>query len=255
MSDGSLILHRGAREVTLDELGDVPAPPATRTWFPISHARVLSTVVDTLDAGGFGIAKQSLALSADNARFFGVLRLCATVAEGVGLSVGIRNSIDRSLPLGFCAGQTVFCCDNLAFRSELLVTRKHTAFGGQRFAEAIAKAVGTLVAFQTAEGTRIAAMRSAEINETSAESLILRAYDQGIVSHLALPKVISEWRQPSHEEFQPRTTWSLLNAFTSALQERSRSNPQAYALQSMRLYALLSPERVIDGTATSAIAV
>lgn len=257
MADGTLILHRGAREVTLEELGDVPAPPATKTWYPVSHSRVLSTVVDTLDAGGFSVQKQRLGLSADNARFFGVLDLAAHVAEGVLLSVGIRNSVDKTFPLGFCAGSRVLTCDNGAFHSELLVTRKHTVFGGERFAEAIAKAVGTLASFQKAEGSRIAAMRAQEICETQAESLILRAYDRDIVSHLALPKVISEWREPSHEDFRPRTVWSLFNAFTSALQERARSNPQAYALQSMKLYALLNPtERDHHGaTNTPTIAV
>lgn len=42
------------------------------------------------------------------------------------------------------AAALVFVCYNLAFRSELLVRRKHTRFGHTRFVEAIAQAVGTL---------------------------------------------------------------------------------------------------------------
>jgi hypothetical protein len=29
--------------------------------------------------------------------------------------------------------------------------------------------------------------------------------------------VLKEWRQPSHAEFEPRTAWSLFNAFTETL--------------------------------------
>jgi hypothetical protein len=29
-----------------------------------------------------------------------------------------------------------------------------------------------------------------------------------------LPKVIEAWEEPQHEEFAPRTAWSLFNAFT-----------------------------------------
>jgi hypothetical protein len=29
-----------------------------------------------------------------------------------------------------------------------------------------------------------------------------------------LPKVIEAWEEPKHEEFAPRTAWSLFNAFT-----------------------------------------
>lgn len=83
-----LVLHRGAREVSIEELGDVPAPAPTATWFPISHAAVLHGVTETLDAAGFGVERQTLALSQDNAKFFGVLRLKAMVADGVFLAAG-----------------------------------------------------------------------------------------------------------------------------------------------------------------------
>ena len=29
-----------------------------------------------------------------------------------------------------------------------------------------------------------------------------------------LPKVIEAWEEPKHEEFAPRTAWSLFNTFT-----------------------------------------
>lgn len=35
-----------------------------------------------------------------------------------------------------------------------------------------------------------------------------------IVSASRLPKVIEAWGEPKHEEFRPRTAWSLFNAFT-----------------------------------------
>jgi hypothetical protein len=44
-------------------------------------------------------------------------------------------------------------------------------------------------------------------------------------------------------EFRPRTAWALLNAFTGTMKERGGSQPQSYATQTMRLHALLDPER------------
>ena len=35
-------------------------------------------------------------------------------------------------------------------------------------------------------------------------------------------QVLREWHTPRHEEFQPRTAWSLFNAFTEA---RKQVNP------------------------------
>jgi hypothetical protein len=47
----------------------------------------------------------TLAVTPDDARFFGTLQLRSEIVPGVGLAVGVRNSIDRSLPIGFCCGQ------------------------------------------------------------------------------------------------------------------------------------------------------
>jgi hypothetical protein len=70
---------------------------------------------------------------------------------------------------------------------------------------------------------------------------MLRSYEQGIISLRTLPQVIDAWRKPAHPDFEPRTLWSLMNAFTGALKNRSMSNPQQFALQTIRLNALLNP--------------
>src|SRR4051794_22782675 len=143
---------------------------------------------------------------------FATMDLATPLGSGVALAVGIRNSTDKSLPLGFCAGSRVFVCDNLAFRSELLVRRKHTRNGRDRFEEAICRAVDSLGVFREQEAERIGRLRRTELSDQAAESWMLRGYERGIVSHRLLPRLIKEWRQPSFEEFRERTLWSLFNA-------------------------------------------
>ena len=53
MSQSKLMLHAGARVVTLDELLAVKAPEPTATWFPLSHAHVLRGVQGALAEAGF----------------------------------------------------------------------------------------------------------------------------------------------------------------------------------------------------------
>ena len=236
-----LCLHRGSRLVNREELDAMDAPPPTATWFPLRHSQVLDTVRETLEASAFHVRSEQLSLSQSNARFFGILDLETSVGKGTTLAVGIRNSVDKTFPLGFCAGCRVFVCDNLAFRSELLVVRKHTVNGMVRFQEAIASAVQSLGQFREAEAHRIGAMQRFELSEVHADSLLLRAFETGIVSVRWLADVIRAWRNPPHEEFSDRTLWSLLNAFTGVLNNRRVSNPQQFALQTIRLNALLSP--------------
>jgi hypothetical protein len=234
-----LVTHCGARLVEREGLDKIEAPPATATWFPVKHATVIDTVWRSLAEAGFEVRAAKYALSRCDARLFATMDLATSLGSGVSLAVGVRNSTDRSLPLGFVAGSKVFVCDNLAFRSELLVRRKHTRFGQERFAEAICQAVQSLQQFKQVESQRIHRFQELEIRDEQAESLILRAYDQDVVSHRLLPQVIAQWRSPSFEEFAPRTLWSLFNAFTFALAERQRTDPQRFAALTIRLQDLL----------------
>jgi hypothetical protein len=249
-ASSSLLLHAGARLVDLDELASVKAPPPERRWHPVAHVDVLNRVKDTLGEAGYVVRAQKLALSKDNAKFFGTLDLETPLVSGVSLAVGVRNSIDRSICLNFCAGSRTFVCDNMAFRADLLVKKKHTQFGQQRFSQAIAEAVMKLGSFKDQEAERIKQMMRQEVSADVADAVILRAFERGIVGAHHLPGVIKEWRNPSFEEFRPRTVWSLMNAFTTVLGPRAVKQPHRYAVQTMRLHRLLEPPK--EGPPTSA---
>ncbi len=235
-----LILHRGAQRVTREELQQVPTPPPTETWLPLAHSHVLDCTLSMLEQAGFRPSRTDLAVSRGSNQFFATIDLESPVAEGVTLAVGLRNSLNKTLPLSFAAGARVMICDNLAFSGEAVVVRKHTRFGADRFAEAIAVAVGNLSQFQQAEAQRIERFRRAEIPDTVAESLILRAYERDIISHYLLPRVLADWRKPAHEAFANRTFWSLENAFTGVLAHVGKSNPQRFCSLTIALQGLLA---------------
>jgi hypothetical protein len=239
MTQARLCLHRGARFVERDELEAVPAPEPTKSWYPLKHGIVLDTVERALNACGYQIKARRLGLSRNDRQFFGVLDLQSRLADGVTLAVGVRNSTDKTFPLGFCAGNRVFVCDNLAFASELLVRRKHTRFGQQRFAAAIGEAVARLKDFEAAEEGRIERFMGHSLSDTAAESLILRSFEQGLLPTPFVLRALSEWRVPSHEAFRSRTLWSLENAMTAALRPVGEVNPARYASLTLRLQPLL----------------
>jgi hypothetical protein len=246
----NLILHSGGRVVSPDELNSIKAPPPKGRWFPLSHGSVLTRVKDALAEAGYVVRNERLGLSRKNHCFFGVLDLATPLAEGVSLAVGVRNSTDKSFSLGFCAGNRVLVCDNLAFRSELLVKRKHTRYGEQRFIQDVFQAVASLRDFKEMEEARIKAMQQTELTGDKADSLILNAFEKGIVSAPALPAVIKQWREPDYDEFKERTYWSLMNAFTFALRDVATSNPQRFSLLTMRLSHHLSRGEPQYATAT-----
>lgn len=242
MSTSTLSNHCGARQVNATELAGIAPPQPTRTWFPLAHRAVLDSVCGALEGTGFMICRSRLAVSHGGARFFGTLDLTTSIVEGVSLAVGIRNSNDQSFPIGFCCGQRVFVCDNLAFTSEIVVSKKHTRYGQERYLEGLARAVASLDQYrQTAVGW-IEGMQARQLSNDTANSLLLQAYERKIIGLRLLPLVVEEWRRPSRPEYEPRTAYSLFNCFTEVLgRERQSRFPAESALATMRLSKLLAP--------------
>lgn len=253
MIQATLMNHRGAVEVDRQALARIEAPPPTDTWFPLKHAVVLDRVCETLDGAGFGIEAMQLSVARNEQRFFGVLKLRTQVTNECSLAVGIRNSTDQSYPIGFAVGERVFVCDNLAFHSEIVIARRHTRFGEDRFNSAVSQAVLGLHEYQRSAADRIGRLQHWELSQDEADATILRAFEKGLVSTRTLPAVIKEWRQPSFAEHQPRTGYSLLQAFTFALRDRAKSSPQEFAATTIGLQRLLSPPDVIDVSSTPVV--
>lgn len=253
MVSSTLVNHCGARQVNAAELAAIEPPSPTQTWYPLAHRTVLDSVCSTLAGAGFAIVRSRLSISHAGARLFGTLDLATSISDGVSLAVGIRNSNDQSFPIGFCCGQRVFVCDNLAFTSEIVVSKKHTRFGRDRYLEGLARAVASLDQYSRAAADWIVRMQQHELADDVANSLLLQAYERKIVGLRLLPQVIEEWRRPSREEYRPRTAYSLFNCFTEVLgRERQARFPAESALTTMRLSKLLTPPAAIESQIVTA---
>lgn len=235
----TLIAHAGAYGATRQDVEAVKAPPPTATWFPISHGDALALAETLLAQSGFKVREERYALTRQGRRFFGVLDLDCDLAEAVRLSVGVRNSIDQTLPMGFVAGNRVLVCDNLAFSGEILVSKRHTKNGQEKWGNAIRDAAGRLDAFRQSEAARIGHMRGVDIHDDHAYAYILRCWEKKIISHRELPDALNGWKNPAHDEFRPRTLWSLYNAITAAM--AGKTEPATHAGRTIRLAALLAP--------------
>ena len=133
-------------------------------------------------------------------------------------------------------------CDNLAFSAELMVRRKHTLNGMKAFGLAIGQAVASLSTFKELEAARIQRVAEMELTPASASHLILTAYRRGIINSQQIADVCKEWETPRHDDFKPRTAWSLFNAFTEILRNRAISSPQTFVATTIRLNGLMLPE-------------
>jgi hypothetical protein len=116
----------GTNHVTEAEVFNVPAVPFTRTFSPVHHRDVIGAIKEAISVVGMDIVKSEYVLAQNNQRMFGVYDLSQGTSE-LSWSIGIRNSMNKSMSLGVTAGTRVFVCDNLCFSGEYLTFRRHTS--------------------------------------------------------------------------------------------------------------------------------
>jgi len=201
------------------ELARVSTPEATATHRPIPHHEIVEALVETLSFRQIGVVNEEYAVTPDGMKMFGVLDL-ATGFEGCRFSIGIRNSHDKSFRLSITTGLRVLVCENMAFTGDFTpVLAKHS----KNFSLQDSLAIGVDRMQRNFEPMRrqTEQWREQQLSPASAKLIIYRAFIEGDLQapkHLA-GLVHDLYFNPKYEEFQPRTMWSLSNAFTSAFKE------------------------------------
>jgi hypothetical protein len=213
-----LILHCGAQAVKRKHLAEVHTPKLTRTWVPLPHESLLKMVEQGLAAEGLEIVEEAHGLSHAGKRYFGLLEVRRGDPKQISSwVVGLRNSHDQKFCAGVVAGARVLVCDNLSFSGDIKLEHKHTRNMESHLAERMPLAVKRLNLYWGRYETRITCYQDYQMADITAHDLIIRSVDADVCSNRLVPSVLEEWRNPRHEEFAPRTAWSLFNAFTEVL--------------------------------------
>ena len=216
---GESTLIASTEKLTRQQLLAVPTPLGTATHRPIPHAEVVGTLVETLGFRHIAVVKDEFAVSRDGMKMFGVLDL-DTGMHGCRFSIGIRNAHDKSMRLAMTVGYRVFVCENMAFSGDFQpILAKHS----KHFSLQNAVSIGVDQMQRNFDGMRkqVEGWKESQLTDVEAKLVIYRAF---IEADLEVPKALARpvhdlYFSPQHEEFQPRTLWSLSNAFTSAFKQ------------------------------------
>jgi len=200
----------------------------------VAHKKVLQLVETALEKQGLSVVAEAHCLAKDDNRYFGLLQVVNGVPDGqdYGRVVGIRNSHDKAFAAGICAGAGVFVCSNLSFSGEIQFARKHTSRVIQSLPSIVDRAIEMLKAKWTRNDLRFRAYKDKFMTAGTANDLVINFLDAGAICASRIPKVLAEYRQPRHEEFDTPTVWSLFNAVTQA---NKGSNPHTLPVRTMKL--------------------
>lgn len=226
--------------VSSERLKCVGLPESTDSYKPIPHDVVLDTAKETLVKSGYEVIDHTLALARQGGEFFATIDLTTTVSDTERLVVGLRNSHNKRFSIGFCVGTRTSVCSNLCFSNDVVINNRHTRHSASRHLEGIASAVSNLGAYQEVQSQRLDYLKGKEIGKGESESLILRAAEQGMIGWTALPKILAEWRSPSHDEHRLSSRYGLLQAFTQVLTARFEVQPRKAALETIQIQNFLA---------------
>jgi hypothetical protein len=229
----TLMLHRGAANIDYDSLRQLETPPATQSHVPIPHFRVVDLVKTAVGMYGHEVVGEHHGITEDGARYFGLLSLKSPYT-GYDDTVGLRNSNDKSFPVGIGFGSRVFVCDNLAFVADTVIKRRHTANLKRDLPGIIGEMIEPLAVKREQQHRTIERYRGTELTEYHADHAIMEMYRQGIINIQRLPDVLQQWNEPEHDWGGP-TAWRLLNAATFTLNGRVMERPDA----TLRLFKVI----------------
>jgi len=221
----SLMLHAGAEVVDYDHLHKLPTPEATKTHVPIAHSAVVDTVKYALDFYGHEITTEDFGITPDGARFFGVLSL-ESPYDGYTDTVGLRNSHDKTFPIGISFGSRVFVCDNLAFSGDVVIRRKHTVNAKRDLPGIVAGVVEPLAEQRAQQQAQFNRYQATALTEAEVDRLIMQLYRRGVITVTRIADVLEHYEHPPFD-WGDHTAWRLFNAVTYALSGRVLENPKA----------------------------
>ena len=218
MENATLMSHVDTDLVSRAQLQALATPDPTATFKPIPHFELVDMLDRTLNHSGMHITREEYAVRRDGSVLFGVLQLAyGENADGIA-ALGLRTGNNKTMSLQICAGLSVFVCDNLVFRGDMIaLRRKHTS--GLNLKEELALAV---LRFQDHFGrltTEIAGLKDRALADLEAKALIHDVFAQNLMPVRFLPEVSRQYFAPSLPAFEPRNAWSLHNAFTSAAKD------------------------------------
>ena len=217
MTEATLLSQTG--KLTRSELALVPTPLGTATHKPIPHAEIVEAIVETLGFRQIAVHAEEYAVSRDGMKMFGILEL-QNGFEGCRFSIGLRNSHDKSMRLALTVGYRVLVCDNMAFHGDFEpVLAKHSK--NLKLFDTLSIGIDQMQRNFKPMVESVERWRESQITDVTAKLVIYQAFIESeldIPKHLAGP-VHNLYFNPSLPEFQPRTMWSLSNAFTSALKQ------------------------------------
>jgi hypothetical protein len=189
----------------------------------VPHHEIVELIRYTLGFHGHDIVEEHHAIAHGGARYFGLMTLRSPYDDYTD-TLGLRNSHDRSFPIGVAFGSRCFVCDNLAFMGEHVIRRKHTVKAKRELPGLLTEIIAPLQQQRLAQSDTFLRYKALPLSDRDADHAIMTMFRRDIIGVQRIADVVEQWERPEHD-WGERTAWRLFNATTFALRGRVAENP------------------------------
>jgi len=184
----------------------LPQVERTSTYYPLPHIEFYINASLILAELGIGIVSNSFGLTPKRDRMFMWLETDAKVND-MPLCIGGRNSYDKSMSAGLCAGTKILVCSNkvlASYENGGVVSRKHTSAEN---IDELSKEFRELVEFQSQEKVHnlfgvLDMVKRHPLWDPEAKALLTNLVLSNIIRPTDIPLIWNEYKNPKHDEFK-----------------------------------------------------
>jgi len=220
MKQGCTASREEIRAIAIPEREDVSG-----RWKGVGHADLLDSLDATLADRGVSTHGERLALGDDGQTLYGSVILAGTklaIPGDINLALGFRHSNMSRHALTLWVGAVVLVCSNGMVAQEssaATIRRKHTS--GLNLDQTVAIGVDSIgVGLDQIKSFKRSLISQPLSEGETAETLVM-AGRQGILPWSQIGKVDKVYNSPNFPVFAERNRWSLYNAFTEVIRDRS----------------------------------
>ena len=253
--DGLMIHTPNSGRVTKEEAFAIPVPEQTRTYTPVPNEELWKMLQRTAEMRGLQLSEPQMGVAHKGQRLFGVADITNQdhLDEEVRLTLGFRNSYNRTLSVGVCFGSKVFVCDNMCFSGYAseeedavgqLHKRHHSdVFEGLQIR--LKEAMDKFEIFKNYQTKFYERLKEIKLTDAEAMEFIHHSVGAEAITAKDCYTVGNHWLYqancPEHEaenwhkEFMPRNAWSLFNCFTEIHKGFQEKNPFDANVRSIKM--------------------
>tara|TARA_Y100000593_G_C4262066_1_gene312746 strand:- start:248 stop:985 length:738 start_codon:yes stop_codon:yes gene_type:complete len=228
-----------ANKVSRTDLKNIPIPVKTASYCPISHIELVDYLEESVPGmlgDQYSLIDNSFGTARNDQLMFGMMTF-KNSAKDMGLSVGYRNSIDRTLSVGLAFGANVFVCENLMLTGDVYVAKKHSPNVWDNLPPLIEWAVPKASGVYDTLREDVDSMKQWKIKRDQGYQLLGLLRGHNVLTAQQTNVAFKEYVEPSFKEHKDGSVMQVYNACTEAL--KSHAWPQAAIRSRMKLHSIV----------------